>query len=229
MCKRWFPAAASAALALVLLDAGTSSAAIFFWGGGFGYPRYGYGYGYPGYGYPYAFYPSYGYSPYSYGTASGYSPYYGTMGYGYNYVAPTTTYSGYYSPTLWAYSPNYGRPAGSSSAASGVAPAGYVSYYPPAYATTPAASASTAPGTNERPAWVEVTVPAGAELWFDGQKTTKTGERRVFRTPPLEKGHNYYYDVKARWTEGGKPVERDRRVRVHADERVAVDFVTSKP
>jgi uncharacterized protein (TIGR03000 family) len=167
----------------------------------------GLGYGYPGLGY-------------------GYTPYYGTTAYGYNFVAPTTTYSGYYSPTLWAYSPNYGRPAGSSS--SGVAPAGYVSYYPPAYVTTPAAAASTAPSSNELPAWVEVTVPAGAELWFDGQRTTKTGERRVFRTPPLEKGHNYYYDVKARWTEGGKPVEKTRQVAVHAGERVAVDFLAPK-
>jgi uncharacterized protein (TIGR03000 family) len=226
MIKRWFPAVAPAALALVLLNAGTSSAAIFFWGGGF-YPRYGYGYPGLGYGYPgfgYAAYPrySYGYP----GLGYGYAPYYGTTAYGYNYVAPTTTYSGYYSPTLWAYSPNYGRPPGSSSAASGVAPAGYVSYYPPAYATGPAAA--TAPDTNELLAWVEVTVPAGAELWFDGQRTTKTGERRVFRTPPLEKGHNYYYDVKARWTEGGKPVEKTRQVSVHAGERVAVDFLAPK-
>jgi len=73
-------------------------------------------------------------------------------------------------------------------------------------------------------AQIDILVPEGAELWFNGTKTQRTGTRRVFETPPLEPGTRYAYDVKARWTEGGKALERTLHVPVSAGSRRNVDF-----
>jgi uncharacterized protein (TIGR03000 family) len=88
-----------------------------------------------------------------------------------------------------------------------------------------AGSAYGSPGyAGGRAASIRVRVPAGAELWFDGTKTRQSGAERSFRSPPLTPGKTYFYDVKARWTEGGKPVERTRTVDVRAGGRYTVDF-----
>ncbi len=71
---------------------------------------------------------------------------------------------------------------------------------------------------------IQVRVPADAELWFNGAKTQQGGATRVFESPPLEPGARYAYDVKARWTEGGKAVERTLRVPVTAGIKREVDF-----
>jgi len=74
------------------------------------------------------------------------------------------------------------------------------------------------------PARIEVRVPPDAELWFSGAKTRQTGAVRLFRSPALEPGQWYGYDVKARWTEGGKEVVRSTHVSVAAGVQVGVDF-----
>ena len=63
-----------------------------------------------------------------------------------------------------------------------------------------------------------------AEIWFSGDKTTQTGSTRRFETPPLEPGSNYSYVVRARWTENGKERDETKKVAVHANDRVAVEF-----
>jgi uncharacterized protein (TIGR03000 family) len=80
------------------------------------------------------------------------------------------------------------------------------------------------PESREAPAQIEVRVPAGAEVWFGGSKTRRTGTVRLFESPPLEPGKWFSYDVKARWTEGGKEVEQTRKVSIAAGFRSAVDF-----
>jgi uncharacterized protein (TIGR03000 family) len=254
MKKRWFSLAALGALALVLASPGTSSAIIiigpggvstgfglggFGWGGlgwggyGFGYPGVygaGYGYGMPGLGYGGTTYaPGYGLT-YGYGGA-GTSPY--------SYVGYGSTYT----PYRFAYSPGY---RGVGYAGYGVTvPSSYampastsVAWYPPVFtrsaraaglgsygtagAATPAAYGGGADA--DTTATVQVEVPANATLTFDGVQTKQTGALRTFHTPPLERGHSYHYDVKARWEENGKPVERTRRVDVYAGARVTVDF-----
>jgi uncharacterized protein (TIGR03000 family) len=74
------------------------------------------------------------------------------------------------------------------------------------------------------PAVIEVRVPAGAEVWFNGEKTQRTGTVRVFQSPPLEPGTRYAYDVKARWTEDSKEMERTFHVPVTAGSRNDVTF-----
>jgi uncharacterized protein (TIGR03000 family) len=187
-------------------------------GGGY---RGGYGGYYGGYGgYGGSYYPGYSYGwggaytpNYSYGWggyAPGYSYYPGTT-----YSYPTTSYyyprSTYYPSS--AYYPYYGtnlitdNPASTSTSQS---------FYPPQE------------NANEQVAYVRVEVPQDADVIFEGQRTEKTqqgGSDRLFVTPPLQKDRNYYYDVKARWMDNGKEVERTRRVNVHAGDNAVVNFM----
>jgi uncharacterized protein (TIGR03000 family) len=71
---------------------------------------------------------------------------------------------------------------------------------------------------------VEVRLPAAAQLWFDDVLTRKHGRDRVFRTPPLRRGRSYYYIVRARWKEEGRPIEQTRKVSVRAGRRSVLDF-----
>jgi uncharacterized protein (TIGR03000 family) len=77
-------------------------------------------------------------------------------------------------------------------------------------------------------AHILVVVPSDAELWFNGTKTSQTGTQRDFVSPVLTLGKNYTYEVKARWTEDGKPVEQTRSVHVQANSWQVVDFTRSE-
>jgi uncharacterized protein (TIGR03000 family) len=61
---------------------------------------------------------------------------------------------------------------------------------------------------------VEVRVPAGAKIFFEGAKTTQTGEVRHFVSPSLAEGYNYTYHVQATWTENGREVNQSRSFNV---------------
>ena len=86
------------------------------------------------------------------------------------------------------------------------------------------ADPQTTPAADQEPATVVLSVPADAEVWFDGVATSQRGAQRTFRTPPLAKGDHYHYTVRARWTEDGKPVDESQRVAVRAGEQVRVGF-----
>jgi uncharacterized protein (TIGR03000 family) len=75
-----------------------------------------------------------------------------------------------------------------------------------------------------RPAMVVVQVPAGAELWFDGNQTKQAGGERVFFSPPLQPGHAFHYVVRARWPQDGKPVEQFQMITVQAGQQARVQF-----
>jgi uncharacterized protein (TIGR03000 family) len=129
-------------------------------------------------------------------------------GYGYGYypyydydVAPY-----YYPPAVGSYyqPPPVGATAGT----------GYQANYPP-----------TAPTDNS--AVVEVRIPVGAELWFDGAKTRQQGPTRLFNTPPLTPGAVFTYQVRASWSENGQLVNQTRTVQVEAGRRSVVDFTAT--
>src|SRR5689334_3204910 len=69
-----------------------------------------------------------------------------------------------------------------------------------------------------------LTVPADAEVWFDGAKTAQGGSYREFVSPPLRPGHQYSYDIRVRWMDGGREVDRTRRVTFYAGDQVNLDF-----
>jgi uncharacterized protein (TIGR03000 family) len=75
---------------------------------------------------------------------------------------------------------------------------------------------------------VRVRVPEDAKLWFDGTETHQGGAERVFETPTLQTGKEYRYELKARWTEDGRPVERSKSVYVRAGRESVVDLTAGE-
>ncbi len=68
-------------------------------------------------------------------------------------------------------------------------------------------------------------VPNDAAVWFDDARMESTGVERRFTTPLLRPDKRCYYDVKVRWREGSRIVERQRRVSFRPGARIALDFV----
>jgi uncharacterized protein (TIGR03000 family) len=215
MSRLRFALVAAVALALPLLAAENSFAqwrmgwggggwrgGYYGWGGGWGgyySPWYGSSYTY---GSPYSNYytpPYTNYYPYSYPSAYSYYPY----SYGRTLYSPTV-----YSPTM--YGNTYVSGTGSTGGYSATQ-----AFYPPN-------------AQGNMPAIIDVRVPADAQIWFDGESTSQTGTERLFRSPPLQPGQDYSYEVKARWTENGQDVDRTRKVRIHAGERVSVNFMANE-
>jgi uncharacterized protein (TIGR03000 family) len=238
MMKRWFAVVVVAALALTLADAGTSHAQR--WGGwgnyvqGLGASSYGYspyglglgtgyntGYNVSGY-FPNTFaYGNYASWPNTYGytTQYGMSPYYGGATYAYGTPA-------YYGGNAYAYgTPTY---AGSatlySPSAYATMPQNYVSFYPPNF---PQGSPTVGSTTSNDQALIEVRCPPDAQITFDGEETRQQGPDRLFTSPPLEPGKRYHYDVKAKWTQDGRPQEKTQRVHIEAGRRKTVDFLAA--
>jgi uncharacterized protein (TIGR03000 family) len=168
----------------------------FGWGLGLGYGLgSGFGYGRPGYWGDYGYYNSFGPGVWAHSyDYPGYYNYYGDDG----YAADGT----YYSPstTYSAYPPaDTGFDAGNAQA--------------------PAQEQS-----NNR-AFVTVRVPApDAKVWVEGQEMKDRGAIREYRTPALEEGHNYTYEVRAQWNENGKNREQTRSFHVHPGDHIMVVF-----
>lgn len=66
-------------------------------------------------------------------------------------------------------------------------------------------------------------VPAGAKLYVDGRQVTVAGTK-TFTTPPLQKGAEYYYEVKAEVMRDGMPMVETRQVTVKAGASIRADF-----
>jgi uncharacterized protein (TIGR03000 family) len=165
-----------------------------------------------------------GWGGYGWGWSGYYRPAY--YGYGWTYPQSYTSPYGYYSPGVYGYNYpgvyGYGPYALGSPAAAGYAA---YDYYPAADVEDRSiAPAGYEQDADDNSAHLRVHVPANAELTFDGTATRQTGTDRVFVTPPLNPGKNYTYDVRVRWTEDGKTVERNRTVRVRANDWQDVDM-----
>jgi uncharacterized protein (TIGR03000 family) len=72
-------------------------------------------------------------------------------------------------------------------------------------------------------AQVEIKLPADARLFVDGE-VLSLDKGRVFRTPTLEPGRQYYYTMKAEAVRDGAKVSKTERVLVAAGRTVRVDF-----
>jgi uncharacterized protein (TIGR03000 family) len=65
-------------------------------------------------------------------------------------------------------------------------------------------------------ATIVVNLPAEATLTIDGAPTTSTSDRRVFNSPELTSGKNYYYMFKAQVIRDGKTLVVEQKVPVTA-------------
>jgi uncharacterized protein (TIGR03000 family) len=137
----------------------------------------------------------------------GYYPYYG---WDYPY------YGGDYGQ--WPYADDY-VPFGTAapSYSDGSDPYSYQSLPPPTSTLTP-------PQANAS-ARLTVKVPADADVWIDGTKTTSSGTTRAFESPLLEAGYRYSYEVRATWKENGHQVTQTQTVPVSPGMSAEVIFL----
>jgi uncharacterized protein (TIGR03000 family) len=78
---------------------------------------------------------------------------------------------------------------------------------------------------NNAPATITVSVPENAKLTIDDAATTSTAAQRVFVTPALTAGKNYYYNLKVEYVQDGKPVVITKKVDVTAGNEATVNFI----
>jgi uncharacterized protein (TIGR03000 family) len=120
------------------------------------------------------------------------------------------------------YSPAYSAPSQTLPATPSPALTEIRSFYPSA-AGDDYNALSTNSAVN-RSVTINVSVPAGAEILFDGTKTRQAGSHRVFESPPLAPGQDYVYAVTGKWQEGGREVTRTRHITVHSGEVINLSF-----
>jgi uncharacterized protein (TIGR03000 family) len=94
---------------------------------------------------------------------------------------------------------------------------GYPTYgYPYDYPGMPVAPSLLSDAGKPSAGTVTVSLPADAELRFNGAAVVGTGQTRTFRTPPLEPGREYAYDLTADVVRGGERQTLTGRVVVRA-------------
>jgi uncharacterized protein (TIGR03000 family) len=159
-----------------------------------------------------------------YGGYRGYRGYYGYRGYGYRPYWGYRGYWGYgYYPYLsgYTYAPTYVVPS-----------ATVVTPYTAGYPVAPAAGnydydvpPDNAQAPTNNTASITLHVPADAQVWFNGDRTTSTGPVREFTSPPLTSGKNSSSEARATWRgEDGRPVTQTQKVYVSANSHVDVTF-----
>jgi uncharacterized protein (TIGR03000 family) len=128
--------------------------------------------------------------------------------------------SGYYYPGYYDYYRDWDYYGGYDHGYYSAAPQAYpyyVSYYDD--------SGAAAEGPRGSTALLIVRVPdPDADIWFNGTKTNQRGSQRLFESPDLERGRDYSYEVRARWTADGQAVEETRTIEVHAGDRLTMNF-----
>jgi uncharacterized protein (TIGR03000 family) len=69
-----------------------------------------------------------------------------------------------------------------------------------------------------------VTLPADAKLYVDDKLTTATSDRRVFNSPGLADGQEYYYILRVEVVRDGKTQSKTKRVFLHAGDVIETSF-----
>jgi uncharacterized protein (TIGR03000 family) len=64
--------------------------------------------------------------------------------------------------------------------------------------------------------------PQGAQVWVDGQLVERRGDNWIWTSPSLTGRRSY--EVRARWNEDGRVVNRTRTVNVQSGGRTTLDF-----
>lgn len=150
-------------------------------------------------------------------------PYWSNRLFGSYFVSPYTFGSGSRYPSILGRRPGYYNP---------INPAYLTPPRAPGYTKESAQDVKLPPMNLENglAALIDIKMPCFGELWVDNTPTLQLGTDRLFRSPPLQKGGEYIYVLKARWLDGeGKPVEQTQPVHVHCGERVLVVFPRPVP
>jgi uncharacterized protein (TIGR03000 family) len=81
-------------------------------------------------------------------------------------------------------------------------------------------------GRRRSTAFIDVRVPARAQVWFEGVRTQKRGSLRRFVSPALPRGQRFVYVIRARWRAKGRLVTRRRRLTVRAGDNIYLDLTS---
>lgn len=94
-----------------------------------------------------------------------------------------------------------------------------------------AAAAPVGPAVVDQPAraYIELHVPADAEVWLEGSKTKQSGTSRTFVSPPLSPAQNFGYDLRVRWSDHGRTLEQKRTLTVQAGQHLVLEFPQTAP
>ncbi|HTU89790.1 MAG TPA: TIGR03000 domain-containing protein [Gemmataceae bacterium] len=171
-------------------------------------------------GQQFSYFESYNYFGVS--NASAY-PYWSNYSWPYFWESPYTQGSGSRYPSLFGQRPGFYNP---------INPAYLTPPRAPGYTRESAQNVKLPPMDQENglAAVIDIKMPCFGELWVDDFPTQQLGTDRLFRSPPLQKGSDYIYVLKARWLDGeGKPVEQTQPVRLHSGQRVLVVFPKPVP
>ncbi len=86
--------------------------------------------------------------------------------------------------------------------------------------------ATNAPKGSDMPARLRITVPSErADVWIEGEKSEQSKRVQEYVSPPLTPGKQYFYKVRARWTDtAGKQVERTKSFPIVPGQPVSLDF-----
>jgi uncharacterized protein (TIGR03000 family) len=74
------------------------------------------------------------------------------------------------------------------------------------------------------PATIRIELPEDARLTFDGASTASTGASRLFVSPPLSRGKEFSYTLRAERMRGDKSVVASKTITVRAGEETQVDL-----
>lgn len=89
---------------------------------------------------------------------------------------------------------------------------------------TPPPGSATAVFPPKDSAAITVKAPSNSQIWFDGTLMAPGGTVREYFSPSLTPGHNYTYEIQARWNQNGREVAQSQKVEISAGARVSVDF-----
>jgi uncharacterized protein (TIGR03000 family) len=158
-----------------------------------------------------------------------YSPYHylrhGTYYDPYLYSAPGTSPGSYWGTAAYVYGDAY-SPYDYLRHGTYAAPSHYGAYSRPAYYGYTRPELQAVP-VNDPRAFIQVRVPAAAEIWFDGDKTSQSGAVRDFVSPALQTGRSFTYEIRARWTDdSGKVIDKTKQVKVEAGKQSTADFLS---
>jgi uncharacterized protein (TIGR03000 family) len=124
----------------------------------------------------------------------------------------------------------YGACAGHAGFAAGAEPAMVLTpptgYAPLGEASKPAEKKKTDENNQQVKARAQVTfeLPKGATLYVDDVPIANADDRKQFRTPPLRRGEEYYYELRAELVRDGKTLTQTRRITLWAGDSIKADF-----
>jgi len=108
--------------------------------------------------------------------------------------------------------------------------AGNIYYYSPSMMAQPAYEQAPPVAELDSRAFVTIRVPmTDAQVWIEDQKTSETETTREYRSPPLEQGHHYTYEIQAQWKQDGQVYKQARKFPVNPGDRILVEFAKSIP